>query len=137
MKKICLAIIVTTLISISGFSQNEKQKVIFIYSFTKYISWPAGSNQGDFIIGVLASPTMSKELKIIASKRKVGMRSIKILDFASAGSMRDCHIVYVPKSRAGDLGNVIEKYKQKAVVVVADAPGSVQKGAAINFIVVG
>lgn len=135
MKKVCLATI-AILISVFSFSQNEKQKVIFIYSFTKYISWPAGQSQGDFIIGVLSSPAMSKELNIIAAKRKVGIRSIKVLDFASVNSLQDCHIIYVPKNKIGELTSVIQKYKQKAVVVVANSPGAVQKGAAINFILV-
>lgn len=43
-------VLIIFLISISGLSQNTKQKVIFIYSFTKYISLPTGSIQGDFII---------------------------------------------------------------------------------------
>ena len=34
-----------------------------------------------------------------------------------------------------DLDKVIEKYNSQAVVVVADTPGAVQKGAAINFVV--
>ena len=65
MRRIYLIIIIL-FISLSGFSQNEKKKGIFIYSFTKYIRWPAGLSQGDFIIGVFGSPAMSAELDIIA-----------------------------------------------------------------------
>jgi len=135
-KKLCLAII-GLLISFSGFSQNEKLKVVFIYNFTKYISWPAANSQGDFIIGVFGSSAMSNELKSYAGNRKVGTRSIKILDFASAGSLQNCHIVYVATSKNGDLAKVIGKYQTQAVVVVADSPGAIQSGAAINFVFVG
>lgn len=136
MKKIGLIIIIF-LISISVFSQNAKQKVMFIYSFTKYISWPVGSNQGDFIIGIFGSPAISKELKIIAAKRKVGIRNIKVLDFSSLNSLQNCHIIYVAANKNADLSKVIQKYKQQAVVVVADTPGAIQKGAAINFAFIG
>lgn len=116
------------------FSQNEKLKVVFIYNFTKYISWPAGQDQGDFIIGVLGSSAMSQELAGYVASRKVGTRSIKVVDFASAGGLQSCHLVYVPGSQNGSLGSVISKYKQQPVVVVADNPGAIDGGAAINFI---
>lgn len=119
------------------FSQNEKLKVVFIYNFTKYISWPAAQNQGDFIIGVLGSPAMSKELASYVASRKVGTRSIKVVDFASSGGLQNCHLVYVPGSQNGSLGSVIAKYKQQPVVVVADNPGAIDVGAGINFIVDG
>jgi len=130
-------VITILLLSLQVFSQNEKLKVVFIYNFTKYISWPAAQSQGDFVIGVLGSPTMSKELVAYAGNRKVGTRSIKVVDFASAGSMQNCHIVYVPGSKNGSLGSVIAKYQQKAVVVVADSPGAINNGVAINFVFVG
>lgn len=136
MRIIYLAII-SILISVSGFSQNEKLKVVFIYNFTKYISWPAANSQGDFIIGVLGSPSLSSELKSYAGNRKVGTRNIQVIDFASAGGLQNCHIVYVSPEKSGDLAAVIGKYKSQAVIVVADTPGAIAKGAAINFVVAG
>jgi hypothetical protein len=134
MRKLCL-IIICLFISISGISQNEKLKVVFIYNFTKYISWPPADSQGDFIIGVLGSTSMSDELKSYAGDRKVGARSIKVMDFASAGSVQNCHIIYVAAGKSGDLSSVISKFKAQAVIVVADSPGAIQKGAAINFVI--
>jgi len=135
MKKIS-SIFVLLLISLSVFSQNEKLKVTFIYNFTKYISWPAELSTGNFIIGVFGSPAMSGELKAVAETRKVGTRSIEVVDFASLGALQKCHMVYVPESKKAELDKVIEKYDAQAVVVVADVPGAVLKGAAINFIMV-
>ncbi len=134
MKKLYFVILFLLLPSLV-FSQNEKLKAVFIYTFTKYISWP--TQGGDFTIGVLGSPAMSNELKGYVASRKVGTQSIKVVDFASAGALQNCHLVYVPASNNGSLGSVIAKYKTKPVVVVADSPGSIDKGAGINFIVDG
>jgi len=136
MRKISL-IILLSIISVYGFSQNAKQKVIFIYSFTKYISWPAGNNQGDFLIGIYGNPEVSKELKIIAAKRKVGIRNIKVLDFSSIGNLQNCHIVYVAANKISDLSKIISNYNQKATIVVTNTSGAIQKGAGINFLMVG
>jgi hypothetical protein len=135
-KKLYFVILLLTL-PLLVLSQNEKLKVVFIYNFTKYISWPAAQNQGDFIIGVLGSPTMSKELAGYVASRKVGTRSIKVVDFASAGGLQSCHLVYVPGSQNGSLGSVVVKYKTKPVVVVADNPGAIDGGAGLNFILDG
>ena len=135
MKKIFL-VISLTILPLLVFSQNEKLKAVFIYNFTKYISWPAGQS-GDFTIGVLGSPAMSQELKGYVASRKVGTMSIKVVDFASAGALQNCHLVYIPASNNGSLGSVISKYKTSPVVVVADSPGSIDSGAGINFIVDG
>ncbi len=135
MKKIS-SVIIILFISLSGFSQNEKLKVTFIYNFTKYISWPAELSQGNFIIGVYGSPAMSGELKAVAETRKVGTRSIEVLDFSSLSGLLKCHMVYVPENKKAELDKIIEKYNSQAVVVIADTPGAVQKGAAINFILV-
>ena len=135
MRRICLGILIL-LITHSLFSQNDKIKVTFIYSFTKYISWPADQSQGNFIIGVYGSPSMSAELKSISGTRKVGTRSIEVVDFASVAGLQKCHIIYVPDNKKADLDKVIEKYNPQAVVVVTDIAGAIQKGAAINFVMV-
>jgi hypothetical protein len=135
MKRICFGIIYL-LISFSVYAQNEKTKASFIYNFTKYISWPDDASQGNFVIGVYGSPAMSDELKAIAGTRKVGTRSIDVLDFASVGSMQKCHLVYVPDGKKADLDKVIEKFRPQPVVVVSDVAGAILKGGAINFIMV-
>ncbi len=135
MKKLILLFISVILISNNSFSQNEILKASFIYNFSKYISWPSSS--GDFKIGVIGSPSMSTELKKIAQKRKVGSRNIKVLDFSSYTSIVNCNILYISSSKKSQLSKAILKVSLQPVVVISDSPGSISKGAGINFIVSG
>ncbi|MBN2756809.1 MAG: YfiR family protein [Bacteroidales bacterium] len=133
MKRIILVLISLLIISINSFSQNEKLKAVFMYNFSKYISWP--NNSGDFIIGVMGSSEMISELNIIAQKRKVGNRTIKVLDFSSYENIKNCNILYISDSKKSQLSKSILKVSLQPVVVVSDSPGSINKGAGINFVI--
>jgi len=135
MKKLFILLVSIIFISTNSYSQNEKLKSVFMYNFAKYISFP--SKSGDFIIGVMGSPKLSAELKKIALKRKVGSRSIKVLSFSSYSSIKKCNILYISNSKKSQLSNSLKKVSLLPVVVVADSPGSIQKGAGLNFVVSG
>ena len=135
MKKSLILFISIIFISTSSYAQNEKIKSVFMYNFSKYISWP--NKSGDFIIGVMGSPKLTTELKKIAQKRKVGSRSIKVLSFSSFSSIKKCNILYISNSKKSQLSKSLIKVSLQPVVVVADSPGSIQKGVGLNFVVVG
>lgn len=80
-------------------SQNENVKAVFIYNFTKYISWPQSESSGDFIVGVLGSPAMESSLNALAAKKKVGTRDIKVLNFNSFDAIQKCHILFVGNAK--------------------------------------
>ena len=121
----------------TGFSQNEKIKTVFIYNFTKYISWPQSENSGDFKIGVLGSSAMSNSLNALSQKKMVGNRKIKVLSFNSVDAVQKCHILFVSDTKNSQLSKVIAKVRLLPIVVVTESSGSIQKGAGINFKEVG
>ena len=135
MKKLLILFISIIFISTSSYSQNEKLKAVFIYNFSKYISWP--SKTGNFIIGVMGSPKLTAELNKIAKTRKVGSRAIKVLSFSSYTSIKKCNILYISNSKKSQLNKSLIKVSLQPVVVVADSPGSIDKGAGLNFVIAG
>ncbi len=119
------------------FSQNENVKAVFIYNFTKYISWPKSESSGDFTIGVLGNPAMVSSLNALASKKRVGTRKIKILNFNSYNAIQKCHILYIGNAKKSQISNALTKVSLLPVVVVTDSPGLIEKGSGINFVEVG
>ncbi len=119
------------------FSQNENVKAVFIYNFTKYISWPQSESSGDFVIGVLGNPAMISSLNALASKKKVGTRNIKVLNFSSFNDVQKCHILFIGSAKKSQIEDALNKVSVLPVVVVSDSPGSIEKGAGINFVEVG
>lgn len=135
MKKILILFVSIIFVSTNSFSQNEKLKTVFMYNFAKYISFP--SKSGDFVIGIMGSPKLVAEMKKIAQKRKVGSRTIKVLSFSSSATIKKCNILYISNSKRSQLSNSLKKVSLLPVVVVADSPGSIQKGAGLNFVISG
>ncbi len=115
-------------------AQKEKYHSMFIYNISKYVKWPEARNSGKFLIGVLGTSTIQKELKSMAVTRKVNGMSIEIKQFNVVSEISDCHILYVSASESELLDQVLLKIGSKPVLIITDKPGLAKKGAAINFV---
>jgi hypothetical protein len=51
--------------------QDERLKAIFIYNFTKHISWP--SKSGNFVISVPGNNKIITEIEVIAANKTAGI----------------------------------------------------------------
>ena len=123
--------------SFSSFAQYEKLQAAFIYNFTKYMEWPAGYRNGDFVVGVINSPEMLSALNSMVSGKLVGAQKIVVKSFGSVNAVSDCHLVYLPKKSSNDLGTLKGKLSGKSTLIVTNKDGLAQNGADINFILVG
>ncbi len=121
------------IIVINSFSQDERFKALFIYNFTKYIEWPA-INGNDFKIGVIGNADVANELNGIASKMKVGLRSINIITAKSAYEVNDCQIIYISHSDIAELPKLTNKAKLNNILIITETPNSCKQGAGINFV---
>ncbi len=117
-----------------AWAQKEKYHSIFIYNFSKYVKWPEAGISGKFVIGVLGTSTIQKDLKILAATKKINGKSIEIKQFSSAAEISDCHILYVSATESELLDQVLSKTSNKPILIVTDSPGLARKGAAINFV---
>lgn len=135
MKKIIpLLLLAFFLCQSNSYSQNEKFKAIFIYNFTKNIEWPKNMRQGNFVIGVLGSEAMQKELQLLAQHKKIGFQPIKVRYFSNINKLDNrCHVIYLPDKQSKYLPQALEKVKKSYTLVVGDKKGLAKKGAGINF----
>lgn len=124
------------LLSTTVFSQESKFKALFMYNFTKYLEWPAAKQHGDFVIGVYGSSDITKELKIIAGKKKVGSQTITIKEINSSSSLSDCHIVFVPENQSTKVKTIAPNCTGKGTVLITDKPGLAKNISGINYIIV-
>jgi len=71
MKKLLLLLTFIPVISISGFSQVNNAKAMFLYNFSRLIKWPDANSQNDFIFGVLGNQEVYNSLVTITTGKKV------------------------------------------------------------------
>ncbi len=137
MKKASVALVGVLLLTMSiqsAWGQKEKFYSIFIYNFSKYVKWPDSQNSGKFVIGVLGSSSINKDLEAMAASRQVNGMPIEIVQFGSVSEITNCHILYVSHSESGAINQILSRTKDQSVLIVGEKPGLAEKGAAINFV---
>ena len=111
-------------------------KAKFIYNFTKFFEWPMEERTGDFIIGVLGSSNMYNELNKFATGKKVTYQNIVVKKFKNADEVTNCHILFVSSYKSKDISGIESKTGQYTLII-SDFKGAINKGSAINFVLVG
>lgn len=133
MKKLVLTVLFS--LSLLGlYAQNYQLHSVFIYSFTRYVQWPEDANSGDFRIMVLGESPIISELNNMASKKKVGERSIHVTKIGSVSEVRKCNILFVSSDKSALFSEVLAKLEGTSTLVITEQPGLGAKGSNINFI---
>jgi hypothetical protein len=115
---------------------DYKTQSLFIYKFTKYITWPPALSRDDFVIGVYGNSPISEELQVMASLKKAGEgQRIVIKRINSVDEIENLHILYVASSKSRELRSILDKIGKKPTLVVAERDGLAKKGASINFLI--
>jgi hypothetical protein len=139
MKKYCFFVVLLASLSLSKLSAQSTipaAQSVFIYNFTRLTEWPAEFKTGDFVIGVLGSGEVFTELKNYTTGKMVGTQPIKVLKFGSSAEVAKCHILFVAYGKTKDIPDAMAKLGEKGTLIVAENRASIEKGAAINFVIV-
>jgi hypothetical protein len=114
-------------------------KALFLYNFGSYTEWPAGTfanDQTPFVIGVLGSSPLDETLNEIAAKKRIGDRRIVIERYKSAGDIKNCQILFIPRSvPQKQQQQVIDAMKNRPVLLVGESANFAANGGGINFFV--
>jgi hypothetical protein len=115
---------------------NYKAQSLYIYKFTKFISWPEANTNRNFIIGVYGNSPIFEELLIMATLKKTGTgQKIIIKKIESIDQIGEEQIIYIASSKSRELKNILDKAQNHPILLVAEREGLAKKGACINFII--
>lgn len=136
-KKIIILVVLLFSFSMASKAQDvHKFQSIFIYNFSKFIQWPAGYENGEFVIGVLGESPITKHLESMASVKKVRGQKFKIKKFTSVDQITKCHILYIPSNKSAYLQKCLDGVGGNATLIITDKPGMAESGSGINFLIV-
>jgi hypothetical protein len=139
MKKILLVLSLISIPLIAGFSQASSVSAaqsMFIYNFSRLIQWPASSNTGEFIIGVIGDNDVYSSLTSFVANKKVGSQSIVVKKFDDPQSISRCQILFVGDGKISKFPEVISHIQGFNSLVITEKRGMVNSGSAIDFILV-
>ncbi len=134
MKK-TLVLLLTISLTTLAIAQNYKVHTVFMYSFTRYVQWPAEYSEGDFEIMVLGDSPILDELNEMAKSRKAGDRTIKITKINNASDIHKCNMIFVPNSKGGQIDKVLGTVGSQSIMVVSESDGAGLQGSDINFVI--
>jgi hypothetical protein len=139
MKKCNIIVVLLFFLGINNlFSQSSipAAQSVFIYNFTRLIEWPADYKTGDFTIGVIGSAEVFNELKNYVSSKMVGSQPIKVVKYNSAAEISKCHILFVSYGKTKDLPDITAKLGKGSTLLVTENKSAIEKGAAVNFLII-
>ena len=113
---------------------NAKVKAIFLYNFSKYITWPENMASGRFKIAIYGDyPSLQEELVKMSKVKRRGDRSFEILTFNDVNDIVTTHILFVVKERGQEIDAITRKLRKSSTLVVTEGEGLINRGANINL----
>jgi hypothetical protein len=116
-----------------------KVKAVYLYNFTKFVSWPDTALPGDtptLNICILGKNPFGSLLEPI-THIKTQDRNITIenIDDIRALEKKNCPILFISSSEQGDVAELLRKTAQMHILTVSDIDGFARHGGIIGFVV--
>lgn len=132
-----LLMVVTALVATLAQSVKETEiKAAFIYHFTSYVEWPPdafSSSSSLFVIGVIGKSEIIPALRGAVRGKNWNERDFTIKRVEAAKEMRECQVLFVPKSEAKRLPQILDILGDAPVLTVGESEDFARKGGIINF----
>ncbi len=106
-------------------------KAAFLYNFMAYTEWPPEVGT-PLTLCVVGNDPFGKDIDALQG-RAVGQRSVAVQRKTAAESLNGCHAVFICSSAQEVLTRVLEGLRGKPVLTLADSPGAMQRGVALNM----
>lgn len=121
-----------------GLDERDTPNIIratLLYNFAKLVAWPDHKKAGDFTIAVINSSKLSLQLTKKYSGKKVGDQPLLITSpsVEEVIASDNIHIVYIPKAVHTANQELIQKLKDKNILIVTEFEKGSSTGSSINF----
>jgi hypothetical protein len=110
-------------------------KAAFIYNFIAFTEWPADAG-ATLNVCIHGQDPFGAEIDGLQGKT-VGSRSIALQRKAGLDALRGCQVVFIAPSAQEQLPRVLGALGGQTVLTIADSPGAMRRGVALNMNVAG
>jgi serine phosphatase RsbU (regulator of sigma subunit) len=101
--------------------QRAMLKAAYVFQFTKYVYWPYEDKMKEFVICVMSSEQLAKQLNAVATKVKFRNRiPIRVINCKSVDDIKGCQMLVVDGSRSDNFWSMYAKIRGKGVLMVAE-----------------
>lgn len=115
----------------AGDLPEYRLKAAFVYNFALFTEWPA--EVGSTInVCVLGKDPFGDEIDPLQGK-PVGNRTIAIQRKPAVEALKGCQVVFFPAASLAGLPKALETLRGTPVLTIADTPGALAQGVALNM----
>jgi YfiR/HmsC-like len=112
-------------------------KAAYLYRFAGYVNWPdPGSDNIPFIIDVLGSPGVARELRRLLPGHLINNRAPQVREITGARDVGAAQMVYVGAGRAHLLRGLVPGASHPSLLLVTDEADGLNAGSMLNFLTV-
>jgi len=118
-------------------SAEYELKAAFLYNFSQFVVWPAGAFSGaqsQIVIGVVGDDPFGGSLEEIVRGQKANNHPLVVQRFRQIEEIRPCHILFVSRSEAGRLNQIVAISRNRNILTVSDIEGFAQHGGMIALV---
>jgi hypothetical protein len=116
--------------------QDERAvRAAYVFSLTKYVSWP--DEHDHLAIAVVGNGAMGPVLKQVLDGKRSEGKSIRIMVHPSDAELRDCDILYVGDSSAGEIRSLLHRIGTRSVLTVGETDRFARSGGMVSLVRAG
>jgi len=112
-------------------------KAVFLYNFSHFVDWPPqsfSSPNEPFVIGILGSDPFGARLDEAVRGEHIDQHPLLVRRFRNVGEIGDCRILYIDRSKGGELTQILAALDHRTTLTVSELDGSSQRGVMIQFV---
>ena len=119
--------------------EEYEVKAAFIYNIAKFTDWPNDSlglsQDSQIVVGVLGEDPFGSSLDKVLGDKMVRGRTIRIERFKSVGDIQSCQILFISRSEASSISDILSSLGPNAVLTVGDFEEFNRRGGMIRLYV--
>lgn len=116
----------------AGTPSEYQLKAAFLYNFALFTEWPEAV--GDTLDLCIYGSDPFGDALLPLNHRRVGPRRIITQLPTTLAELPDCELVFIARSAMGQLPEILGAVHGLPILTVADSPGAMRRGVAINMI---
>jgi hypothetical protein len=120
-------------------SSENNIKAAYLFNFAKFVTWPESafaSADAPIVFCVLDDEVLGSILETLESKTVTG-RPLSITRIRTLADLPDGHILYIGENQGRRIPVLLEKVKNRPLLIVSSADDFTRKGGMIGFIRTG
>jgi hypothetical protein len=116
---------------------EDAVKAAYLYRFAGYVNWPDARPAGaPFIIDVLGSPGVARELRRLLPDHLINNRMGQVREITGVRDLGSVQILYVGAKHADSLRTLKPAPGLQPMLLVTDEEGGLSAGSTLNFLTI-